>query len=215
MKMHLAGVVAIDSRSTWQALKDSYRSQSPATILRNKAQNIAFLLGPRFFDCFGLSTASRLAQRDYIFNATGAMDAAWLVVPFLLIRRNARRAVPHAGLLIRVAVVNLLIWALAMFGPAQTFTAHGSYADILILCTGLLGFLLLLHPAILAALFALGVANFFAWVFFKPVALPLPNNVAVLTTLHWPLLIMGLLCAAALIWHFGKSYFQAVCHTRG
>lgn len=204
LKMHLAGVVPVDSRSTWQAFRDSYGSHSLGTIARNKWGNLTGLLGP----------PSRIAQREYMFNAIGVVDAAWLVVPFFLMRKDARRALPRAGLLILIALLNILIWALVMFGPAQTFTTVSSYADILILCIGLLGFLLLLPPFVVATLFALEVLNFFAWVFFKPLALPRPDNIAVAPTLQWPILIAGLLCTAALLWHFGRSYFQAVCHTR-
>ncbi len=211
LKMHLAGVNDIDSRSTWQALKDSYGSRPLAVLLSYKMRNLTTLLGPQFLAGFGFGNQPRALQRDYISNAIGIINAGWLVAGFSLIRKKTRRALPRGELLIAVALVNFLIWALVMFGPAQTFTTHSSFADILVLSVGLLGFVLLLHPAVLAVLFTLQVLNFFiTWAFFKPAALPLPDNAALSPTLHWPLLIAGLLCAAALIWQFGASYF----HTR-
>ena len=214
LKTHLAGVIPVDSRSTWKAIKDSYGSLSLGAIFRNKWGNITCMFRPQIFGSFGLSTASRIAQRDYLFNAPGATGVAWLLLPFLLLRRNPLRGVSQAGLLIAVALVNISIWTLIMFGPGQTFTAESSYADILVMCIGLLGFLLLLNRWVVATFFALEVLNVFAWVLFKPLALPLPDNVRVAPTLHWPLLVTGSVCAGALVWHFGRSYFQPVCHTR-
>ncbi len=52
LKLHLAGVGGIDSRSTWQALKDAYSDRDAGTYLRYKWENISTLIGPKPLDGF-------------------------------------------------------------------------------------------------------------------------------------------------------------------
>jgi hypothetical protein len=209
VKMHLAGVMAIDSRSTWQSIEDSYTALAPATIIQSKWRNIETLLSPHSLAGFGLGSTARSIQRDYIANAIGLLNAGWIGAALLLIRKKTRAALPRAGLLVRLVFLNFFIWCLAMFGPAQTSTALSSYADILVLSIGLLGFLLSLPQLICAVLFGLQILNFFVvWAFFKPSFVTLPDNTRAPSSVHWPFLILGVLSATALIWHFEKSFFE-------
>lgn len=200
MKMHLAGVGQIDPRPTWQAVRDSYSSLDVKTISSYKWANVKTLIGPHPFR-IGLSEEARNAQREYIWNALGVLNAGWPAVLFLAFRRS-KPALPCSGLLIGLAVVNLLIWCLVLIGPAYTLTEHGSYADLLFLSVGLLGFLLVLPRAAVLSLFALQVLNFFAvWVFIKPTLIRDGQ-------LQIGLLMAGAACATGLAWHFGKSYLE-------
>ncbi len=206
LKMHLAGVAEIDSRSTWQALRDRYGNQSGRSLIRNKWSNLTTLIGPSVLPGFGWNSTARLAQRDYIVSALVFLNAGWLPMAFMLSRRRPESALPQAGLLVIIALGNIVSWSLLLFGPAQTGTAHASYADILLLSIGLLGFLLALPRLILCVLYVLQILNcFVAWVFFKPLSVPLKTNVQVPPNINWPLLVTGLLCALALICYFGSA----------
>ena len=199
LKMHLAGVGQIDSRSTWQAIEDSYESLNLKTILTYKWANAKTLIGPHPF-LIGRSEEARAAQREYVWNALGVLNAGWVALLLIAFRKNMSPALPHSSLLIIMAISNLLVWCLVLIGPAYTLTAHGSYADLLLLSIGLLGFLLILPRAALLSLFGLQILNFFTvWVFLKPAFFAGELQVS--------LLIAGVACAAALAWHFGRSYF--------
>jgi hypothetical protein len=167
LKMHLAGVGQIDSRPTWQAVEDSYGSLNLKTILTYKWANIETLIGPHPF-LIGRSEEARAAQRDHIWNALGVLNAGWIALLLFILRKKTAPALPHSGLLIGMAVLNLLVWCVVLMGPAYTVTEHGSYADLLCLSVGLLGFLLILPRAAVLSLFALQIVDFFAlWVLVK------------------------------------------------
>lgn len=224
LKMHLAGVIDIDSRSTWQAIKDAYTSRDARTYLRNKWANISILMGPKPIDAFGLaafhsfhgmrldgqiSEASRIAQREYIWHAIGLLNAGWFAALLLLLRRKQKQALRHSGLLILAPATNLIIWCLVMFGPFGTFTTESSYADILLLSIGLSSFLLVLHPIIIILLLVLQILNFFVvWVLPPPSVLNLQEDTGIQAMFQLPLFILGLGCALGLAWHFGRSYFE-------
>src|SRR5207302_1636266 len=159
LKMHLAAVSTIDSRSTWQTIKDAYRQRDLATILRLKRSNVSTLIGPKLFDGLGLTAigvsplrlnqqaaeATRIAQREYIWNALGVLNVGWLAVLISFSRKKrAKSPICHSALLLIAAVINLMAWVLTIYGPGQTVTTHSSYADILLLSVGLIGFLLTL-----------------------------------------------------------------------
>ncbi len=167
LKMHLAGVGPIDSRSTWQAIKDRYGGLDAKAILTYKWANLKTLVGPHPF-LVGRSEPSRVAQREYVWNALGILNVGWVVAAFCLVRRRVA-ALPHSGLLLGIALLNLLVWSLVLIGPGYTLTEHGSYADLLLLSIGLLGFLLLLPRTLIWGFLSLQALNLFAvWVFVTP-----------------------------------------------
>ncbi len=224
LKMHLAGVGQIDSRSTWQAIRDAYESRSLPTLLRYKWSNLRTMIGPYPAQGFGpaeivdatrlhprASESSRMAQREYIWNAIGIVNAGSMVAFMLLVRRKKQRTLPHAGLLVAMAVLNLIAWCVAVFGPNQTFTTTSSYGDVVLLSIGLLGFLLALHRAAVFSLWILELLNFtLVWARVKPARLTLSNSSPISPESHWPLLIASLICALGLLWHFGRSYLKSV-----
>jgi hypothetical protein len=207
LKMHLAGVSGIDSRSVAQSIWDAYRTRSLAGILQYKWTNISTLLGPEPAAGFGLGGNSRLAQREYIWNSIGVVNVGWLVALALFLGRKNLRAMPYAGRIILAALVDFLVWSLLIFGPRGTITTHGSGADILLLSIGLLGFVLTLPSLVILLLLALQLFNFFAvWVFFRPAAVPTVISGATAPLLQIPLLVAGLACTTVLLWHFAGTH---------
>jgi hypothetical protein len=226
LKMHFAAISTIDSRSTWQTIKDAYRERDLVTILRLKRSNLYTLIGPKLFDGLGLTAisvspwrlnqraaeATRIAQREYIWNAVGVLNVGWLAALISFTRKTRTKSpLPHGALLLIAAVINLIVWALIIFGPSQTVTTHSSYADILLLSIGLLGILLTLPRFAILSLFLMQIFNFFVvWVFARPYPLGSPQPAAIGAGLQLPFLVVGAGCAMAFAWHFGRSYIERV-----
>jgi len=205
-KMHLAGVIPVDGRSAWEAIKDSYTRTPAHTTVEYKLRNFATLVGPKFFTGYGLDERARIAQRTHISNALGILNLGWLIAIILSIRRKRQSAVPGAALLAGIALVNLATWSLILFGPAYTVTDHSSYADLLIVSIGLLGFILTAPRIIIVAAFAWQLVNFFlVWICFTPIPLPRPDNTHAPPELHWPTLVCATVCAVALIAGFLRT----------
>ena len=203
LKMHLAGVNEVDSRSTWQALYDAYTSHRMETLLRYKWENIRSLVGPEPLPMFGTGDTVRFNQREYIWNAIGIVNAGWLVTLVMFFRRDKRLPIPYPDVIAGCAIVNLASWCIAMFGPGQTITTHSSYADIIFLSIALLGCVLTLPRAVIISLLALEVLGFFAlWIFFRPASVPLTTGGSIEPKLQLPLLIAGLGCGSGLLLHF-------------
>jgi hypothetical protein len=189
VKMHLAGVSEVDSRSTWQAIKDAYSSKSLATIARDKWDNVKTLMGPHPF------TVTRRIQERYVFSTLGVLNCGWLVLPFVAFRTVRTKA---ASVLIGMAALNVLVWCVVLIGPGYAITATSSYADLLLLSIGLTLLLRSLPRPLRIGLFVLQMVNlFFVWVCVRPAS-----------ELRLPLLIIGLAIGAALAWHFGKAIWQ-------
>ncbi len=218
LKVHLGGQIPVDNRGTWQTIEEDYARQSFRTTLLYKWQNIKHMVGPEPFDGSGftalgpgfrinrpMAEKTRTEQREFIWNAVGVINLGWLAGLLLLIRRK-QVAFPGAILLVCAALVNYLIFALLLFGPNGTVTTHSSLADILFLSIGLSGFLLTLPRPLILAVFALQVFNFVvAWAWSPPFTLTLPPDTFISYSLQLPQLLLALLLASALIWHFGRS----------
>ena len=208
VKMHLAGVGGIDSRSIWQAIRDAYENRSLATIAEYKLSNVLTLFG-RGPTNITRPAPSRYAQREYVWDALGIINLGWLAALMLFLRKKSARAIPYARWITLAALFNFLIWSIVIFGPRGTITAHGSYTDILLLSVGLLGFLLTWPRLVLFLLLAVQVFNFFVvWVWFKPVSVTTWANPTAAPELQISMLIAGLVCAGGLLWHFGRSYWE-------
>lgn len=232
LKMHLAGQDEVDSRSTWQAVKDAYTGHTTGEILRFKWSNLAFLLGRGFGDSFGLTDfstkgglhidpaaaeSSRIAQREWIWNAVGVANLGWIGFAIVFLRRMRGPAIRWSGCLILAALTDLVIWSVVTFGPNETTTTHSSFADILLLSVGLLGYLLALPRFVALIAFGLQVFNFFVvWVWSSHGAFAIPSHQAP----NLALLIAGLAFATTLLWIFGRCFFhtqtsiQSDCLTR-
>ncbi len=198
MKWHLAGVVPIDSRSTWQTLCDSYGSRPLGEIARYKLDNIALLAGHKFFDSYGLSggrEAARIAQREWIWNAVGLANFGWPAMAIVLLRkRRLEGAVPFGFWLMALAIFNMVCWSVLTFGPGETVTTHSSYADILLLSVGLIGFILTLPRWVYFLLLAWQIFNFFVvWVW------SVPASLSPVILIQMPELVLGCMAAAVLV----------------
>ena len=159
-------MIPVDSRTTWQAISDSYRTTKWQDLVRYKLLNIAFLVGHDPFDSYGLTHVhglhidheaterSRTSQRFYMWNAVGLVNFGWLAGAYLLWKKRGRAtAIPYAWWLIAAALANLVFWSVITFGPFETQTAHSSYADILLISAGLLGLILALPRLFFVLLF--------------------------------------------------------------
>lgn len=207
LKMHLGGVMQVDSRTTWQAISDTYRATKGRDLVYYKWLNIAFLAGKDPFDSYGLTHVkafqidheaterSRTSQRYYMWNAVGLVNAGWLAGLFLLVKRRRLTAIPYAWWLIAAALANLVFWSVITFGPFETQTAHSSYADILLVSIGLLGLILALPRIVFALLFLWQIFNFFVvWVWSAPARIAQPYII------QWPMILMGTVITLYLLW---------------
>jgi len=220
LKMHLADAGEIDSRSTWQAIHEAYASRTVMTLLSYKWANLRTMFGPDPGAGFGVAEVvaatesrsgglenSRIAQREYIWNAIGVLNAGWLTFLACLVRRKKFNTLGGARLLLAAAALNLTVWCIVLFGPGQTFVAHSSYADIILLSLGLLSFLLTYIRRAVFLLWILQLVNFaIVWAGVKPTPLTPAQTPTFSPVLQWPLLIAGLICGIGLLWHFGQSY---------
>jgi hypothetical protein len=208
LKVHLAGQLSLDSRSTWQAIADAYRERSRREILSHKLSNIGTLFGGDPWAVFVPSrlryngiASSRAAQRGWIWSGLGLLNVGWLGMVWLLFRRKHFPAVPYSPWLLAGAIFNLIVWSAVLFGPGGTGTPHSSYTDIVLLSIGLCGYLLALPPVFVFAVFALQIWNFIVvWALFPPV-----SNFPPGTTIEVPFLVSGTLALGALIWIFTRA----------
>jgi hypothetical protein len=214
VKMHLAGSGAVDSRSTWTTLKDSYGALPWKQILLYKWLNIRCLLGPKPFGGFSLRPfhlsssphvdlarleSVRMIQKEYIWSALGFLNLGWLAAIYAL-RKRASEA-KYAFYILCCAVANLFLWSLIIFGPAQTMTTHSSYADILVIASALSIFLTAgpgWIPFTVMILQALNTS--FVWLWF------VPESPVFCTSIQTPLLMFAILSGIGLLVHFGWAY---------
>ncbi len=212
IKMHIAGVMPIDHRSSWQTIREAYAAQTFPTLLQHKWSNLNSLIGPEPLNGLGVIAfeptllcnrnaveQTRIAQREYIWDAIGILNLGWLAMAALALRQK-RPAIPHSGWLLAASLANLVLFSLALFGPNATVTTHCSYADILLISVGLAGYLLALPRMVILIGFALQILNLFVvWVWTSPV----------IWSLQIPEAIAALALTVFLSWHFGHGYFES------
>jgi hypothetical protein len=205
LKIHLAGIIPPDPRSTWQAVWDSYGHLGLQSAVKHKWANVETLLGQEPFAWRGVD--ARVAQREYVWNALGILNVGWIVGCVQWARRKRRARFPHAGAMIGAAVLNLIVWCIVLFGPGQAFNESGSYGNILLLATGLAGCVLALPSVALIALLALQAINLVTvWVMFQPGSFTLPSRVTVAPAMQWPMLALAVCLGGGLFWHFAMRY---------
>lgn len=199
LKMHLAGVMEPDARSTLQAVRDAYAHASGARIAENKWANLetVFEILPRPWP--GL----RVAEREYLLYAIGVLAVGCLMAV------RARSALPHAGAMAGAALLNLMVWSVVLFGPAQTKTAHGSYADIFLLSLAFIGIILTMPRVISAAVLGLQALNLvFVWARFRPASFVLPTRAVVSPAIQWPMLAIAVVTGGTLLWFFVERLME-------
>jgi hypothetical protein len=208
LKMHLGGVGPIDSRTAWRAIRDTYSGFTWGQLVYFKWMNVLHLGDEDPFNSYGLTDwdgpringeateRSRNVQRVYMWNAVGLANVGWLAGLYLLVKKHWKGlAIPYAGWLIAAALANLGFWLMITFGPNETQTAHSSYADILLVSIGLMGFVLTLPRVFYFLLFGWQLFNFFVvWVWSTPARIPPP------ITLQWPMLTLGVGLTVLLLW---------------
>jgi hypothetical protein len=192
LKMHLAGVIEPDSRGVWQSIRDAYAQLSIGSILGHKISNIATIAGWTGQPWPGL----RVAEREYILYTVGLLLIATLIAVCV---RRFRPVLAYGSVMIAVAACNLFVWSLVLFGPAQTVTEHGSYADILLLALGLISIVLALpHWARTAIICAQAINLIFVWALYRPASFVLPSRVTAHSSLQWPMLVLAVVFGGAL-----------------
>jgi hypothetical protein len=209
LKLHLAAVGPPDHNSFWYDLRDAYTRLPVSIILHNKWRNLRILAGHRPFAALipGVLPPDR-AGRDFIWSAVGIANVGWVAALILLLRRKRARAVPYSELIIGAVILNLLVWCLVMYGPGQTYTPHSSYADIIAISIGLLGFLLMLPRVVCLILLGIQIASLLmGFVFYRPPGVPLASGAMVPPHLQISLLVLGIACIAGLLLYFGRSFF--------
>ncbi|HEY4439420.1 MAG TPA: hypothetical protein VGN14_03135 [Candidatus Elarobacter sp.] len=169
----VGGVVLRDPRSLTTAIADAYRQTPAATILANKAANVATALGAAPL----LGTAEigeradpidrwRVREREHVTAALGALNLGWFALAWWWFgsrRDEARRA---TGALLAVALATAAFWCVALWGPGMTVTTHGPYAPDLLLVVALGAAVAALPPLAARIVLALACADFaITWVF--------------------------------------------------
>lgn len=209
LKLHLAAVGPPDHNSFWYDLRDAYTRLPVSIILHNKWLNVRILVGDHPVAALipGVLPPDR-AGRDLIWGAVGIANVGWVAALILLLQRSRARAVPYSGLIIGAVMLNLFVWCLVMFGPGQSYTPHSSYADIVAISIGLLGFLLMLPRVVCLILLGIQTATLLmGYVFYRPPKVPLASGVMVAPHLQISLLVLGSACIAGLLLYFGRSFF--------
>ena len=201
LKMHLAGVMEPDGRSTVQDVRDAYGRLSAGTALRNRWANVETIVTGAPDQWRGL----RVAEREYVSFAIGILLSGALLA---IVPKRFAPQLPFARAMILFAGLNLLVWSLVLFGPGATFTEHGSYADILLLSVGFSAFLLGLPRPLVLAVAAIQLATLiFVWVLYRPAGFVLPTRAVAAASVQWPMIALAGIAGCFLVWGLGRSYF--------
>ncbi|MDB6126592.1 MAG: hypothetical protein JWM35_488, partial [Verrucomicrobia bacterium] len=136
LKWHLAGVIPIDSRSTPEAMADSYGALSHDALVANKSANFHTLFNGSFWDTLDIFTTPlrkrRVDEFFYIFRSLGILNLAWLVAPVMwLVRRRLPEFFELQGLMLAWTALTLVLWAALMFIPSSTLLHQGPYAAMI------------------------------------------------------------------------------------
>lgn len=141
IKMHLAGVQDVDPRSALAAIAQAYETTPPAVIAQNKLANVQTALGlaPLMESATIAEPPTplndwRLQERELVTTALGVVNLGVIALPWWWSRRAVFGPAERNGAaLLALAVVSILFWCLAMWGPGATVTTHGAYAVELLL----------------------------------------------------------------------------------
>jgi hypothetical protein len=192
LKWHLAGVIDIDERTVGQTLFDAYRGTPSTELFKKRIVNSEWLFleterDPGYPANFGsdlrpegaasLLVRFRDAQLRHLFPALGLLNLGWFVFLWRLGRRGAAQDRADRFLL-GVGLTGVLIWLLLLFRAGGAMLHHASYADVLLLMTGLAA-LLCRRDAVPAYLLLAAQTLVFllAWLFTTPTLTPgVPNG---------------------------------------
>jgi hypothetical protein len=141
-KYHLAGVTEPDPRSVSQTLADVYRELGFAGTVRNKVENVAFMVRDRslaVFDGFNRENVTLDRRRDF-HRVWRIFNVLLLALPLLVWRSLKRRQRPGVSLLIPGYFVFVLVEFGGTIMPATIH--HGPYALFLLTSAALLDVIL-------------------------------------------------------------------------
>jgi hypothetical protein len=168
VKWHLAGVVPLDERSSWQAIRDTYAQETLGHFLLGRGENLCALIWP---EGWVRPTGSPWQQFEFhgLLLAGGVLNVGWLIlaIPRLRGRLLPATALQRVGLYLGVGLAGLLIWVLLLVLPGSTVLHQGSYATVLLLFVGLAMILSSLSGRlVLGLLLSQGMLFSLCWVFF-------------------------------------------------
>jgi hypothetical protein len=138
LKWHLAGVVPIDARTTWEAIRDSYSGLSREALVANKRANFSMLMGGSFEPVTDVVTTTLMKRKVdeffYVFRSLGILNLVWGLGPLVwLLRRRLPQHFSQMVPFIGWTFLTLVFWPLALFTPASTILHSSSYAMMLAL----------------------------------------------------------------------------------
>ncbi len=197
VKWHLAGQVAVDSRGTWQTIREAYSRVGLRGALGNRLANLKTVVDGAWPDPRHPAADPGRERADEFFflvRATGlwSAGAAALVAAACLRRgRESLRAVRGVGLW---SAATFAAWIALMFEARSALVHQGSYTlPIALLCLAAAGLRLLGKVAFAGV--AAAQAAFFAFVWLPPATgFGSPGNPAALAAL-----VLGAAVPAAFI----------------
>jgi len=133
IKWHLAGVIDVDERGSFDTLKEAYSDLDFADWLDGRITN-AQILFPDWKDITDAVTLSQFEQafplvkwesRHHFFAIPGIATIGWIFLPILFFRRDclARESLTMIG----IFMAGLFIWCLLIYTPGRTYPHHGAY----------------------------------------------------------------------------------------
>lgn len=221
IKWHLAGHSEIEPSPPMEVIRKAYATYSWSQLAALRWSNIKLLAGFQPFGLYGsfglqdwttrnggleidqvASESSRSAQRDAIWDAVGLLNIGWFAAAYFFFKKRSKPKVPYSGWFLLIVAVNMLFWCLVEFGPQFTTIATCSFGDFLLLCVGLLGFILELPTFAVFSILAVQIFNFFVvWVCSPPYAFNAWAGPAYTVSLQMPLVVLGVLLTLLLLWH--------------
>jgi len=173
LKMHLAGIIAVDPRPALRAIADVYAQTPPGAIASNKLANVQTALGaaPLLVSATtaeppGALNEWRLQEREHVTAALGVANLGWLALVWWWLRPPADMLVRRrTNALLVLALASIAFWCLALWGPGATVTTHGSYATVMVLFVVLGAALAELSTRLQALAVGLALADLFVtWI---------------------------------------------------
>jgi hypothetical protein len=139
LKWHLAGVVEVDGRSVFEAVRDAYAGLTLEEYVEGKIKDLKFIVGPE--DSAGLTLKAstvgvddqqawrlRIVHFLHIVSTLGMLalaPLAWLV-PMAWRKREFTASLRLAA----ICVLTIAPWIFLLFTPGSTIIHHGSYAVV-------------------------------------------------------------------------------------
>ncbi len=152
LKMHLASVYTLDSRTAGQVIADAYRALTPARFYFLKNENFTVAFGEHTYwadlkklvfqlppneperSAVRLATVKDLNGLGFFYFACtmGLYQVGLLAIPFGVFRRFRSPEWKIAAMFLVFVILGNVIWCLVMFGPGTTFVHQGTYVTVML-----------------------------------------------------------------------------------